>query len=127
MHGFEQYLKDVHQTSMEDVQDNVFYIIPLNGCEFCAVENMRSILTLTDQKIIPILVGIENSIQVEKFKAQILEQRKIVLTDESSLVSKYETGFFKPIVVHIRQGKLVYYQYITDDLISDVHNYLIEE
>lgn len=124
MHGFKKYLSDVHQLSINDIEDNVFYLIPLDGCDYCASENMRSLLMLSDNRIRPILIGIENSSRVEEVKNDLIKRRLNLLFDKKAQITKYETGFFKPIIVHIKSGELVYYRYITDDLINEVHEYL---
>jgi hypothetical protein len=126
MKGFERYLSEVHEISLKDVNNSVYYLIPLNGCDYCALENMRAIISTQNKSVVPILVGFEISKDIEDLKKELLQDNRKVLFDEHSKVSKYETGFFKPIVVHVKDGKLEYYKYVTDDLISDVFNYLIK-
>jgi hypothetical protein len=120
-------MQNAFQISLDKVKNSVFYLIPLDGCDYCAIENMRSISFLKDQRLVPILIGKEKSKQVGEAKENLMAMNKNVLLDERSMVARYETGFFKPIVVHLRAGELVYYKYVTDDLITEVHDYLIEE
>lgn len=122
--GFSHYLRNEQKIDITSVNETIFYILPLHSCAPCAYRNVTMLENLGNCKLLKIItVGAaednEMALRVSKLCAN-----NTCLQDSSQTIFSYETGLGKPLLIHIKQGEVVHYIYVTDFKIPEVTDYL---
>jgi len=125
--GFSQYMMEEHKVELSKIDDSIFYILPLSDCSTCQstllnLELLNSINTEKDN-IALVLVGTTNISTYQNLIKKITSTYMVYKDPESSIFS-YPTGLAKPMILHIKNGKVIYHMEITDFHIEDAGRYL---
>lgn len=122
--GLRSYLLYEHQISVDTVENTIFYITPLDGCDYCVRQNLLLLQRTSNKSIFPILVDKTTNEETLQLFDNLIEKYPHLRVDKKGKVLIYETGYFKPILVHIKKGVVVEYFYIEDQVIPIVEKYL---
>jgi hypothetical protein len=121
------YLTEVHDIDTENIKDNIYYITPLSGCIPCVEKNLYNVSKILNPKVSVVFIDEVDDIGINKLYSQVMEQYTgLVYFDKHKKVYFYETGYAKPLLVHIKNRKIVYYLNIEDDLVPDALAYIRE-
>jgi len=119
---FSNYLSQEHNIDTIEV-NKIFFLLPINGCDNCIKLNL-DLLKNNKYNIQLILVGetfeTERSFQVQK----LYNLYDNILIDDKFLISQYQTGFSKPMIVDIKDGTCIYQLSISDFKIEEAKIYL---
>ena len=122
--GLSLYLETHQAISVDQVKNTVFYILPLNSCMPCTESNINMLSFIPFKKEIKFLfVGTLDQINPSIIKNICSTNRCIF--DNGKIISHYETGLGKPLLIHIKNGRVYKYIYVTDSKIDEVKNYFL--
>ncbi len=125
--GFGYYMQDVFNINVKKIKKNkIYYLVPItNNCDMCVYLNLNFFFFIEKTNdIIPVLIGSEKETDYSREINVIKRKYKLVLNDKKSEVLNYETGFLKPVLYHIKNGRCKKYFEITDFKIKTVKQYL---
>lgn len=125
--GLEMYMSQEHATDLTQIDDRVYYFIPLNDCSSCKSAELN--LSFLNNLVAPpanlsvVLIG---STRLPEYKESLqkLRHRYTVLEDTNGTMFNYQTGLGKPLLIHIKKGEVTYYLSITDFDLETVEAYL---
>ena len=103
--------------------ENIYFLLPINGCDNCIMLNI-GLLSSTKYNVQLILVGetfdTERVLQIQN----LYDLYDNILVDDKFVISQYETGFSKPMIVDMKDGKCIYHLNISDFKIEEAKMYL---
>jgi hypothetical protein len=125
--GLEMYMQDVHRTVISNTEETIYYFIPVSDCNTCQstflnLEVLNSLI-IKKPKVVVILTGLATGEAYEK-AVGLLKSKYEVLTDPKDAVNAYQTGISKPLLIHMKSGKVLYYLTVTDDKVYKARQYL---
>lgn len=125
INGFKDYMYFQHQVDISNTSDSKYVVIGINGCEPCVL-NMLEILCFMNSKenIIPILVGVAQQKDIRTLKKKVESKYSRIIYDSEAMIAGYSTGYGYPIMVHIKNGKVVKYIDITGQSTEEFREYL---
>ena len=120
------YLKNEHNLDINHLDNAILYITPIsNNCDNCISINLSMLESLPKNNIlIPVFIGVLNENNLDKLNS-ITTKTALYYFDESIEIYGYQTGFGKPLLIHIVKGKCVYFMEVKDDKVEDVFEYII--
>ncbi len=122
--GIEKYLKKEFNIELSNEKNRVFYFLPVNECVSCNGTNLelKMLQSLNPKKnILLIIVGMSHN---SRFKNQIDNLNIPKIYDLNSTIYKYKSGVSKPLLLHIKNGKVNFYLKVNDLKINDAKKYL---
>ena len=120
--GFQSYLNDINLKHKGDV---IYYVIRLQDCMSCtsAYNNLKVAANLATNEHLKIIIVGET--KLKHLQKEINAIKNSLYLDHKSEIFNYETGFSKPLLVHLNDNsKLEYYMEITDFKILDAKKYI---
>lgn len=124
MAGLKRYLSEIHDYRLSDVGEVIFYVTPLDGCDYCVRENLLVLIRNNNKKVVPVLIDKSYNQQFTTLANEVTESYKVVLSDPANRIQRYQTGYLNPILLHIRNGRCVFYMEIPDTEIPKAEKYL---
>lgn len=125
--GLSKYMIDNFNIDFNNVDDTIYYFLPINRCNTCEGTNLnlKALNSLDSKKnVVVIIIGLEeNSTYTQKIQNLPFET---VLFDNKGLVNKYQTGILKPLLIHVNKGNCIFYLEINDPKIGKAKQYLLE-
>lgn len=122
--GFSHYLKNEQKIDITRVNETIFYILPLKSCTPCVYQNVAMLENVGRCKLLQIItVGAAEDSEIA-LRVSKLCATNTCLQDPSQTIFSYETGLGKPLLIHMKQGEVVRYIYVTDFKIPEVTEYL---
>ena len=126
--GFSNYMYEEHKVNISNSRDIIYYILPLSDCNSCQgtllnLEYLSSIKESLGNTIL-VLVGQTKNSRYKDFIDNLSASTKVLLDADNSIFD-YQTGLGKPMLVHIKNGKVEHYLKITDFKIEEAGNYIM--
>jgi len=125
--GFSQYMLEVHSIDLDDLEDKIIYTIPISDCTTCqsTLVNLELLNALDPghKNLIIILAGRTNN-SVYKNLIKSISSRFVILKDTENMIFNYPTGVAKPMLVHIKKGRVFHYLNIDDFKIEEAEKYV---
>ena len=122
------YFKSEHNLDINHLDNAILYITPISdNCDNCIAINLSMLESLRLPKndiLIPVFIGKKNEKDFEKLNS-ITTNTSSHYFDKSLEIYKYQTGFGKPLLIHIVKGKCVYFMEVKDDKVEDAFEYII--
>ncbi|MFT7055208.1 MAG: hypothetical protein ACJAXB_000482 [Candidatus Endobugula sp.] len=119
--GLSSYMQRVHDFSIEKSKNQILYFLKLNSCEPCVASHLEILKSVKDKKFNLVLIG-----TTDQNLSEIMANQNItIFTDLNSEITKYRTGMGKPMIVHIKNGKIIYQKSFYDSDIEMARSYLI--
>lgn len=124
--GFERYLNDIHQKENFGENNVIYYITPISdNCDSCIESNLILLNNLnTELNLTPILVGKNQDKNYSKVIDEVVNKYPEILFDSNSKIFSYQTGFGKPLLIHVKNGRCIYFMEITDFKLDEAKSYL---
>lgn len=120
--GLKEYMHTVHKTKIDTIKNRVLYFLPVSECISCQSTELN--LTMLSESRIKnmslILIGQESN---SRFTNLINNLGGIKFIDKESRINYYETGILKPLLLHIKNGKVYYFLNVTDYQIEKAKKY----
>jgi len=125
--GFKLYLSQVYDLDISTQGDRIFYVLPLEGCDECLQINLNLLLerNFNSSKVTIILTG-ANFNDIIRSKIEAIKRKYPILEDGKNLIHQFETGFGKPLLVHVKNGDCLFATSIADQEIESVKKYILD-
>tara|TARA_R110002033_G_scaffold5978_9_gene24439 strand:- start:8943 stop:9422 length:480 start_codon:yes stop_codon:yes gene_type:complete len=123
--GFKEYLKEIHIESKVDNQ--IFYIVRIEDCFTCSTTetNLNMLSKLDTIKNLKIITVGNTTRDIYKKLIKTIANKNKVFEDKSSKIFSFETGFSKPLLIHLKnKKKVLFFREITDDKINLAEAYI---
>ncbi len=113
--NFKRYLKEVHQINTDTITDKIFYLINTNICSDCIEKNIETIVNATNNNLIVVKLGkgVDDRLKIYNY-----------LEDYNNKYDRYLLEFNKSLIVHIKDGKIIYSLSPKDYELDDVLKYI---
>lgn len=126
--SFKLYLNEI---GLQNSKENkIYYVVRVEDCFSCNTteSNLSMLLNIKKNKNIQIII-VGKTLRNDLSKLiRNLSKRNEVFIDDKSEIFNFETGFSKPILVHLNiDGDVVYFQEVTDEKVKKVKKYLSEQ
>ncbi len=117
--GLIKYMQDVHKLDLEQIDELVIYLFPVDGCGPCVEMHETSFRDIKADisRFCLVLIG-------ENADFDIHENHLQVLYDEAKASTAYRMGLGKPLLVHWKNNKVVYVLKVSDFEIEHAMNYI---
>jgi len=122
--GLSLYLEEVHHFLPDAKDEVIYYITPLDGCDYCVEQNLLVLARNTNEAVIPILIDYSYNKDYLKIAQKVKENHKTYFEDLDSKIKNYQTGYINPVLIHFKNGKCLNYMEIQDGDISTAEKYL---
>jgi len=125
--GFKLYLSQVYDLDISAKDERIFYVLPLEGCDECLKINLNLLLerNFYSSKVTIILTG-RNFNDIIKGQIEEIKRKYPILEDGKNLIHQFETGFGKPLLVHVKNGDCLFATSIADSEIESVKEYILD-
>lgn len=124
LRGFSSYLQNEQKIDITRADETIFYVLPLNSCAPCVSQNVAMLEKVGHCSLLKIIaVGTAEDGEIAS-RVSNLCANNVCLQDPSQTIFSYETGLGKPLLIHMKEGEIVRYMYVTDFLIPEVNEYL---
>lgn len=121
------YLEEETNIKPNSIKNDILYITPLDGCEYCVEQNLYNIAKNSSSDFSVLFIGKPMNQEIESIYHNVIEQfNGEIFYDKKNRINYYDTGYGKPLLVHFKEGKLVYSLIIQDDLIQKASDYIKE-
>lgn len=121
------YLIEETNINPNALKDDILYITPLDGCEYCVEQNLYNIAKNSNSHFTVLFIGEPMNQEIETIYNNIIKEfNGKTFHDKKNRINYYDTGYGKPILVHFKDGELVYSLIIQDDLIPEAADYIKE-
>lgn len=119
------YFKNEHQLNISLLNNAILYITPISdNCDNCIAINLSMLENISKNNVLtPVFIGEINEKDFEKLNS-ITTNMSSHYFDKSLEIYKYQTGFGKPLLIHIVKGKCVYFMEVKDDKVEDAFEYI---
>ena len=122
--GLKSYLHEVHQYDLPPKGDFIFYITPLDGCDYCVRHNLLVLSRSANKRLIPVLIDKNYNPDYMAMVKKIKSRYPLVLEDPSAAIQHFQTGYLEPVLVHVKNGRCLFYMEIKDSDIPTAEKYL---
>ncbi len=123
---FARYMKEVFKIDIKKHNcNNIYYPIHMQGCHSCLKRNIDLLLKINTSKndFTPILVGVYRKRKLDSLICK-LQKKHSCIIDKKQKIFHYRTNFAKPLLVHIKNGKIKLYKEVVDKYVPNVYKYL---
>jgi len=129
--NFTSYLNKEHRVVTDKVSNAIFYVIDIDSDCICTELNMK-VATESYEKLTKkgitfylILIGkARNENDLDKYLTN-PQIKKYIIRDEMKNIFRYETGFYKPMIAHIKNRDYIFFKIILDFEIGDIQKYIL--
>lgn len=122
--NFKNYLTENFCLTDSILNNSVYYLLPLEVCKSTVHLHIDALKEYPQSNLIPIIIGKTLNPQYKIELNSLKEKYSTMLEDIKGNAFIYDIGLGKPLLIHIRQGKCIYYEFIWDDAINDIQKYL---
>lgn len=123
---FDLYLQD-NFPDFSPPNEAIYYIITANSCEPCLMLNINMLINFNDsKKIIPVLSGEPKNQEIKTLFMTFASKYDVKLIDNEMKLYNYEIDFSKPMLMHTKNGELIYSKNIGDFEIETAESYLLK-
>ena len=123
--GISEYMYAIHKIQIDTITNKVLYFLPISECVSCSSTelNLKMLTELKTENLTPILIGVKTN---SRFNTLSSSLKNISLLDKESKIYMYETGVLKPLLLHIKNGKVIHFFNVDDNKIEEARKYLIQ-
>jgi len=119
-----------HDINILNQQDKIFYILPLSDCTSCQgtslnLELLNSFENSNDKLTILKVGQTNNPSYLDIIKK--LTLKFDIINDMDNTIFNYQTGLGKPMLLHIKNGRVQYHLEITDFKIEEAGKYIMSK
>jgi hypothetical protein len=119
------YLEEETTINPNSLKDDILYITPLDGCEYCVEQNLYNIAKNSKSNFSVLFIGEPMNQEIESIYNNVINEfNGKTFHDKKNRINYYDTGYGKPLLVHFKDGELIYGLIIQDDLIPEASNYI---
>jgi hypothetical protein len=118
-------MQKIHKEDLTEINgDKIFYFLHLRSCEPCVDKNLSMLAEVSKHPNLKIcLVGKIAVAQFEE-KAKLVMEKHLPYLDIDSEIYSFETGFSKPLLVHIKDGRCVTRIQVSDSEVDNAKKYI---
>jgi hypothetical protein len=124
--GIKNYLNDILKIDIDKVDNSIMYFLPINECITCSGTSLEidMLYQIPQQKNFKlIIIGLD---KYSRFFNRINSISQQTYFDNKLDITRYPTGVSKPLLIHIRNGKIDYFLKVSDQLIDKAKKYIIQ-
>lgn len=121
------YFKNEHHIDLISLDNTILYITPISdNCDNCIAINFDMLERLPQKKdFIPVLIGKTTEQNIERVNG-IIKKSNLYFQDLNLEIFSYQTGFGKPLLVHIKDGNCLFFMEVKDQQIDEAYNYILK-
>ncbi len=122
--GVTNYLNTEHNIDIENCENQIFYFLPINECTSCQETTLNIEMLKKIKKYHNLTIVIIDLNDDSKFNSDIENVNNRLLFDQKSSIYKYPTGVAKPLLLHIKKGKIIYSLQVDDPKLKTAKDYI---
>lgn len=126
--GLFSYMEKELNLSPRTVEEGIFYFLPLESCTPCVDANLTALENLPVNKILsPVFIFSEKSISKNDYAVRcksVCSKFNCVYDSETDYMM-YKNGIVKPLLIHLKKGKIVYVQEISNFEVEKAKEYIL--
>jgi len=123
--GFKLYLQEIGIDYKK--KNQLYYIVRIEDCFSCSTTeiNLKMLSKIEDKENLQIII-VGKTVRESYLKLiKILGNKNQIFFDENSEIFNFETGFSKPLLIHLKsEKKVTFFKEITDEKIDLAEAYI---
>lgn len=123
--GISQYFKNEHKKDLNYSQEELYYVLDLQGCEPCTDLNTKMLLGLKhpNEKLTIVFVGQTSNNELNR-RVNVLKTKFNYLIDSELKIFEYQTNLAKPLLIHLKNRSCYNIMIVNDPIIKEAQKYI---